>query len=88
MEERKVTKLRDELSLERQIRQRHGSDTLLMSPAARHTHPAAEGLVSGPAITKDAEGVRGLGFECEQRRKITGGVAASVIRSICCPSRR
>jgi len=72
-EEREVTEVGGELSLEGNIRKNQSSDAL-PPPAARDADPAAEGHVLSPAMAKDAERVGELGFEGKQRGEV-GAIA-------------
>ncbi|KAF8776627.1 hypothetical protein HU200_003351 [Digitaria exilis] len=64
-EEREITKVRSELSMEGHFGQRQCSNTLAVA-AAGDADPAKEGHVGCPATCKDAERIRELCFESQQ----------------------
>jgi hypothetical protein len=53
MEEREVTEVRAELSLEGNVRQLQSGDTLEVTAAASHTDPAAERHITCPVLRQD-----------------------------------
>jgi hypothetical protein len=55
--------------MEGHVRQLHSRDTL-PAPAARDAKPVAEGCASGPVASKDAQRIRELAFEGQQRSEI------------------
>ncbi|KAF8684862.1 hypothetical protein HU200_044145 [Digitaria exilis] len=69
-EKREVTKLGRENSIERQMLQLHGSDTIPVL-AAGDTDPVAEGHGGGPVARKDTERVRELDFDGQQRGEVS-----------------
>lgn len=75
-EKRNVTKVRAELSLERNVWQFQGGDALPPAAvaAARDTHPPAERRSGGPIAGKDVVRIGELGFEGQQCSEV--GVAA------------
>lgn len=78
-EEREITKVRGELSMEGHLRQRQCSDTLLVA-AAGDADPAAEIGVGCPAAGKHAERISELCLESQQGSKV--GVAAVIVGCI------
>lgn len=56
--------------MERHVRQLHSGDALPVL-AARDADPVAEGCVGGPFACKDALWVGEVGFESQQRWKIS-----------------
>lgn len=79
VEEREVTEVRGERSLEGNARQLQGGDAL-PAAAARHADPLAEAgcIVLPPAITQEAQRVRDPSLEGKQRGEV--GTIALLIR--------
>lgn len=77
-EEREVTEVRRELSLEGNAPEVQLDDPT-PPPAARHADPAAQGRVRRPACGKDTERIGELRLEIQKRRQVVpaGAIAAA-----------
>jgi hypothetical protein len=75
-EEREVTEVRRELSLERNVPQLQPDDPR-PPPAARHADPPAHGHLGCPVAGKDAERIGEPRFESQQRGQVDAGAIAA-----------
>jgi hypothetical protein len=77
--EREITELGSDDAIEGKVLQLHGSDAVPVPGAAGDADPVAEGHSGGPVAGKDDERVGELGFESQQRGKVSVAAAAVAI---------